>query len=248
MSKSLSVSIKNKYYPNSISPVLKNCHFKVRKKEFVTILGESGSGKSTILKSIVGIDLDYTGKIFLGNHQIVRPINDCSIVFQELRLFPWMTIKNNILFALSKRDDEDEEKVREILNFLDLKYFADQFPSNLSGGMAQKAALARALINIPELLLLDEPFASLDYITKMRLQNKLISVLRQLETTVLMVTHDIEEAVFLSDRILIMSRQPSKIIKTFEVKLSKPRNRSGKKFLKIYQIILAYMMDLLHID
>ncbi len=247
MSKMLKINIARKSYPDSKLHILEGCCLDVKPQNFVSILGSSGCGKSTLLRMITGIDNHYRGEIWIGDRLVHGPSDDCSIVFQELRLFPWMSVKDNVLFALKKRGNIHEEEAMKILNFFELENFADLYPSNLSGGMSQKLALARALINVPDLLLLDEPFASLDYITKMRLQNDLIENLSKLNTTVLMVTHDVEEAVFVSDKIMIMSRCPSKIVKTFDVNLPKPRDRSGKEFLVIYQKVLDYMLEVLHI-
>jgi sulfonate transport system ATP-binding protein len=247
MAKQLTVSISKKYYGSSGLCILKDCNLEAEKGEFVAILGESGCGKTTLLKSILGIDMNFSGEIFLGERLVESPRNNCAIVFQDLRLLPWMSVKNNIFYALDKKNEEHEEQIKGLLNLLDLNDFANKYPSSLSGGMAQKAALARALINVPDLLLLDEPFASLDYITKMRLQKELIDILSELNTTVLMVTHDIEEAIFVSDRILVMSPKPSKIIKSFDVDLKKPRDRSSEEFLQVYQEVLDYMTDVLHI-
>ena len=233
MSKSLKINVVKKSYPNTKGNILRNCTLKVRPESFVTILGSSGCGKSTLLRMVAGIDNIYQGEIYIGDRKVKEPSKDCSIVFQELRLFPWMTVKENVLFALQKGESVDEEVIMKILAFMDLADFTDLYPGSLSGGMSQKLALARAFINIPDLLLLDEPFASLDYITKMRLQNELVEDLDKLKTTVLMVTHDIEEAVFLSDKVMVMSRCPSKIIKVFDVNLPKPRNRASQEFLVI---------------
>jgi len=248
MAKKLQINIIKKEYGDSNTCVLKDCSFTVQPGEFVSILGASGCGKSTLLKNILGIDQHFLGEIFLGDALVKGPSDDCSIVFQDLRLIPWMSVKDNIFYALNKKESHHHDEIIQLLKSLDLIDFAEKYPSSLSGGMAQKAALARALINVPDLLLLDEPFSSLDYITKMRLQNELISILSKLNTTVLLVTHDIEEAVFVSDRILIMSPKPSKIIKSFDIKLTKPRDRASKEFLDIYQEVLDYMMDLLHIS
>lgn len=247
MSKLLKINIVRKSYPDSKLQILEDCCLEVKPRFFVSILGSSGCGKSTLLRMITGIDNHYQGEIWIGDRLVNGPSNDCSTVFQELRLFPWMSVKDNVLFALKKRKNVHEEEAMKILNFFDLENFADLYPSNLSGGMSQKLALARALINVPDLLLLDEPFASLDYITKMHLQKELIENLSKLSTTVLMVTHDVEEAVFVSDKIMIMSRCPSKIIRTFDVNLPKPRDRSSKEFLVIYQKVLDYMLEVLHI-
>lgn len=246
MGKKLQVSINEKYYNNAKLCILQDCIFEVKPGEFVTILGASGCGKSTVLKTILGLDSNFKGTVKLGNELITGPSRNCGIVFQDPRLLPWMTVERNIAYALPSKNSNREE-ICELLELLELKEFAKEFPSSLSGGMAQKVALARALINLPDLLLLDEPFASLDYITRMRLQNELIKLLFELQTSVLMVTHDIEEAVFVSDRILVMSPKPSKIVKVFEVKLKKPRDRSSKEFLEYYQAVLDYMMDVLHI-
>lgn len=247
MSKSLKINIAKKSYPNSKLHILEDCCLEVKPKNFVTILGSSGCGKSTLLRMITGIDNHYQGEIWIGDRLVNGPSNDCSIVFQELRLFPWMSVKDNVLFALKKRENVHEDEAMKILKFFDLENFANLYPGNLSGGMSQKLALARALISVPNLLLLDEPFASLDYITKMRLQNELVEDLSKLNTTVLMVTHDVEEAVFVSDKIMIMSSCPSKIIRTFDVNLPKPRDRASKDFLDIYQEVLNYMLEVLHI-
>ena len=248
MAKKLQLNIIEKKYSDSNMCVLKDCKLEVQPGEFVAILGASGCGKSTLLKIVLGIDLNFKGEIFLGDDLVRGPSDECSIVFQDLRLLPWLSIRDNIFYALKKKEDYHHKEIEKLLKLLDLKDFAEEYPSSLSGGMAQKAALARALINVPNLLLLDEPFSSLDYISKMRLQNEFIGILSKLNATVLMVTHDIEEAVFASDRILIMSPKPSKILKTFDIKLEKPRDRASKEFLDIYQKVLDYMMDLLHID
>ncbi len=244
---SLKLDIVKKSYPSSRLPILKDFHLDIEDQQFVTILGSSGCGKSTLLRMIAGIDNNYNGEIWVENRLVKSPSDDCSIVFQELRLFPWMSVKENILFALKKQKDGHEELLR-ILKLFDLEEYSNVFPGNLSGGMSQKLALARALINIPNLLLLDEPFSSLDYITKIRLQNDLINDLNKLKTTVLMVTHDIEEAVFVSDKVIIVSYCPSKVIKIFNVDLPKPRNRSSKEFLIVYQKVLDCMLEVLHMN
>lgn len=243
MSKHLKVNLEKKYYKNSSIKILENCNFEVKPGEFVTILGASGCGKSTLLKLIVGIDNNFSGEIILGSREVVRPETDCSIIFQEARLFPWMTVKENVQFAIHKKNTYSDKEALELLEFLNLGDFLDDYPLVLSGGMSQKVAIARALINLPDLLLLDEPFAALDYITRMQLQGKLIEVLKKRLTTVLMVTHDIEEAIFLSDRILIMSKKPGKILKTFHIDLPKPRKRTSEGLLLLYKDILSYMTE-----
>lgn len=247
MSKQLRVNLVEKFYKNAKIKILEDCEFEVNPGEFVTILGSSGCGKSTLLKLIVGLDEEYGGEIFLGSRQVQGPEKDCTIIFQEARLMPWMTIRDNIRFAVQDRSESLEKEINDLLKFLDLDDFGNEYPLSLSGGMSQKVALARALVNIPDLLLLDEPFASLDYITRMQLQEELMKILRRRKTTVLMVTHDIEEAIFCSDRILIMSRKPGKILASFKVDLPKPRDRTSDEFLSLYKEILTYMIEKLQL-
>lgn len=243
MAKQLIVNIEQKFYKNSKIKILEDCRFRVKPGEFVTILGASGCGKSTLLKLIVGIDDDCKGDIILGKRKVRRPSKDCSIIFQEARLLPWMSVYNNVKYAVKSKPEGFNSEIANLLSLLDLSDFENEYPVSLSGGMSQKVALARALINIPDLLLLDEPFASLDYITRMQLQQELMRLLAEARTTVLMVTHDIEEALFCSDRILIMSRKPGKIVATFDVDLPKPRNRASDEFLALYKKILSYMIE-----
>lgn len=246
MSKKLKVSIFKKEYKDipQVQALGKN-NFEVNPGEFVTILGPSGCGKSTLLKLISGIDSDFEGSFTLGERVIKSPEKDCGIVFQEPRLLPWLSIKNNIRFGIhsSNLTSKHEKTITDLLNLLDLKEFTDSYPSQLSGGMAQKVALARALVNIPDLLLLDEPFASLDKVTKSKLHEELFNIVTKEKTTSLMVTHDIEEAIYLSDRILIMSKRPGKIVKSYSVNMPKPRERTSKEFMDLTSKILKYMHD-----
>lgn len=239
MSLPLHVSIQNKTYSDSATVALQDTEFSLSPGEIVSILGPSGCGKSTLLKLIVGLDSEYQGTITLGTSQTHASTESCGIVFQEPRLLPWLTVEENIAFGAY--NDKGKNNIAEQLQLLALTQFKDVYPRQLSGGMAQKVALARALINVPQLLLLDEPFGSLDQITKGKLQEETAKVLAQEKSTVLLVTHDVEEAIYLSDRILIMSPRPGKIINQFKVELPRPRIRSSIEFVTLQASILEYM-------
>lgn len=250
MSKKLSVSIHRKVYSGAPEiQALGRIDFAVQPEEFVCIVGPSGCGKSTFLRMIVGIETDFEGTLVLGDRTIRGPEKDCGIVFQEPRLLPWQTVKQNIAFGIydPSNHTQYEQQISDLIQLLDLREFTGSYPNQLSGGMSQKVALARALINLPDLLLLDEPFASLDAITKMKLQDELAKVLKAEKTTVLMVTHDIEEAVYLSDRVMVMSQRPGEIVKSFPVNLPKPRERASNDFTNVHSEILEYMSDVLRL-
>jgi len=240
--KKLSVNIEEKSFrdfPRTIA--LNKVNFGMRDGEFVCILGPSGCGKTTLLRLIAGLDRDYTGEIAVNNNN-GRLEKECAIVFQEPRLLPWLTIEENLRFGLAEDNAENGERLlQESLGMLELQNFAESYPSQLSGGMEQKVALSRAIIRKPGLLLLDEPFASLDQLTKMSLQDELLKIIRKEKITAVMVTHDIEEAVFLADRIIIMSPRPGRIIADFKIHL-KDRNRTGNAFRVQYQKILKKMV------
>lgn len=242
ISKQLKVKISEKIYHDA-KPLkaLGGFEITVKPQEFVCILGPSGCGKTTLLRLVAGLDTDFEGEIKLGDRMVKEPARDCGLVFQEPRLLPWMTVRENIRFGIYENKSNRGEQIKVLLELLDLEHFADSYPNQLSGGMAQRVALARALVNIPDLLLLDEPFGALDELTKRRLQEELQEVLRQERTTVLMVTHDIEEAVYLSDRILIMSKRPGEILDSFAISMPKPRERTENDFLKLNAQILKYM-------
>lgn len=243
MSKKLTVHVRQKDYlqPQRI-PVLRDIAFEIEPKHFTCILGPSGCGKTTLLRLAAGLDTNYEGSISLGDDAVRGPRDDSAIVFQEPRLLPWYSVRKNIEFAIRDAHAENRKKdMKALLKLLDLEDFTDTYPHQLSGGMAQRAALARALINLPDLLLLDEPFASLDALTKMKLQSELAHVLQQRKTTTLMVTHDIEEAVFLSDTVLVMSKRPAKIVKAFEINLPHPRQRTSADFEDLHSKVLRFV-------
>jgi ABC-type nitrate/sulfonate/bicarbonate transport system ATPase subunit len=243
MSQRLAVTIGKKLYPHT--PVLGDIRMTVEPKQFVSILGPSGCGKTTLLRLIAGLDTEYQGEILLGDTPIRGPQENIGIVFQEPRLLPWFSVQRNVQFGIveSKRHPKTAKEIRTLLHALELQDFADAYPHQLSGGMAQKAALARALINLPDLLLLDEPLASLDALTKMHVQSELSSVLREKGVTALMVTHDIEEAVYLSDTILVMSKRPATILQSFAIDIPRPRNRASEAFLEVHKQVLRFMRD-----
>ncbi len=206
--------------------------------EFVAIVGSSGCGKSTLLKIIAGLENGYTGTLLLGKERIAGPGLDRGMVFQEHRLLPWLTVENNISFGLKDRHSKASAKtVSEHLDLVGLSGFAQAYPYQLSGGMAQRVSIARALVNQPQLLLLDEPFGSLDALTKIQMQQEVLRIQEVEKTTMILVTHDIDEAIFLGDRVVVMSSRPGTIRKIIPVELARPRDRSSYEFAQIRRAV-----------
>lgn len=215
-------------------PVLENISLRVDEQEFLTIVGTSGCGKSTLLRIIGGLDTDYRGAVTLEGKRIVGAGLDRGIVFQEHRLLPWLTVKGNMEFALQKGTQKEKNKqIDEHLALVGLNKFENTYPGQLSGGMAQRVAIARALINRPDILLLDEPFGALDALTRLKLQHEILQIWEKGKTTMIMVTHDIEEAVYLGSRVIVMSDRPGTIKKEFNINLPRPRKRSDAAFLQL---------------
>ncbi len=190
--------------------VLDDVDLAIEPGEFVTLVGPSGCGKSTILRLVVGLDDEYDGRILLDGKPIEGPGLERSIVFQEHRLLPWLTVEQNVALGLDATDISRKDRarlVREHIELVGLAGFERAYPQQLSGGMAQRVAIARGLVNQPEVLLLDEPLGALDSLTRAYLQQELLRIWRQQRVTMLMVTHDVEEAVFLSDKIVVLSQR-----------------------------------------
>lgn len=222
--------------------VLRDVSFAVHPGEFVSIVGPSGCGKSTLLRLIVGLDMSYHGEIRLDGDRITGPGRERSIVFQEHRLFPWLTVEENVGLGLDASDIPPAEQRRAISEHLDLVRlggFEKAYPHQLSGGMAQRAAIARALVNRPEILLLDEPLGALDSLTRGYLQEELLRIWRQERVTAIMVTHDVEEAIYLSDKVIVMEPRPGRIRRVVAVDLPRPRDREAAGFLRLRREILG---------
>ena len=215
----------------------KNLSFAIQEGETVGILGTSGCGKSTLLRVLSGLDTGFEGDIELASLG-EQPI---GMIFQEPRLMPWLTVKENILFGVK---DTKRVDVQEYLNLVGLAEFGNHFPKDLSGGMAQRTAIARALIGEPSVLLLDEPFSALDAFTKMQLQDLLLDIQETRSTTMIIVTHDIDEALYLCDRILILGGQPGTLEAELSIEETKPRDR-GDSSLAAKK---AEILDVLHIE
>ena len=226
---------------NGSLKVLDDVTLNVRAGEFVSILGASGCGKSTLLRLIAGLDTEYSGSITYEGEPVTGPDLARCIIFQEHRLFPWLTVEQNIQFAFSATKvprQEQEERVAEQIRRVGLTGFEKAWPHQISGGMAQRAAIARALINRPKLLLLDEPLGALDALTRLRLQQELQRLWMEVGITMVMVTHDIEEAVFLSDRIVVLDSRPGRIRRIVDVPLAHPRERTDADFNVIKHDVL----------
>ena len=217
---------------------LDDVSFTVDKGNIVCIVGASGCGKSTLLRAIAGLDPVHEGTVTIDGKEVTRPQKTRGVVFQEHRLFPWMTVEQNIDFALGGRSGEEKRNItKRNIELVGLSGFEKSYPKQLSGGMAQRAGIARALANDPDVLLLDEPFGALDTFTKIAMQNELKRIQRQSGTTMIMVTHDIDEAVYLSDKVIVLSSRPGKIKRTVSVDLSVPRDRNSYEFLQIRKLI-----------
>jgi sulfonate transport system ATP-binding protein len=219
-------------------PVLRGITLDIQAGEFVSIVGGSGCGKSTLLRAVAGIEGIDSGRLLLDGSPIVRPGIDRGLVFQEHRLMPWLTVAENVAFGLKTRSDSERKAdVSHYIGLVGLQGFERTYPHQLSGGMAQRAAIARALINRPGMLLMDEPFGALDAFTRIQLQEEVLRIWRTAGTTVLLVTHDIEEAVFLSDRIAIMSNRPGTLRKVVTVDLPRPRDRTTDAFTRLRALV-----------
>ena len=193
--------------------------------EIVSIVGPSGCGKSTLLRIIAGLDRDFGGSVSVLGHSPQLHSRDVGLIFQEPRLLPWLTIAGNVGFNRGRRG-RDDPRIRELLEEVGLAEHATAWPKQLSGGMAQRAAIARGLFTQPRLLLLDEPFSAVDAFTRMRLQDLLLSVAAHHGTTLLMITHDISEAIYLSDRVLVLASRPAQLLGEVRVPLPRPRRRT----------------------
>ncbi|MDB6155802.1 MAG: ssuB [Chthoniobacteraceae bacterium] len=223
---------------------LDNVSLSVAAGELISIVGPSGCGKSTLLRLIAGLDSPNSGELRVGSEVITAPNAERGLVFQDPNLFPWLTVRRNIEIGLVARGllREKRHEVDEFMRLVGLEAFANAFPHHLSGGMAQRVALARALINHPKLLLLDEPLGALDAFTRMRMQDEVLRLWRARQTTMVLVTHDIDEAIYMSDRIVIMSPRPGRIERVIVVELDRPRHRNSPEFLNLRGEIL----ELLH--
>ena len=204
--------------------------FKVNRGEFISVIGPSGCGKTTLLRLIAGLETDYEGDILLNGKRVDGPGLDRGVIFQDHRLLPWLTIEENLALGLTEDKTQIKSLVKQYLQKVDLDGFGNSYPRQLSGGMSQRASIARALIRQPDILLLDEPLGALDALTRYSMQEELEKIWLNNNTTMIMITHDIEEAVYLSDRIVVLDARPCKVREIFTIPLEHPRNRNSKAF------------------
>jgi ABC-type nitrate/sulfonate/bicarbonate transport system ATPase subunit len=222
---------------------------KIKNKEFATILGPSGCGKSTLLRIVAGLIQPTKGIVRLDGNVITRPGQDRGMVFQSYTLFPWLTVRENIQFGLEISGipkAQQEQIAQEFIEKVGLKGFEKTYPKGLSGGMKQRVAIARALANNPAILLLDEPFGALDAQTRALMQELLTQVWEELHQTILFVTHDVEEAIFLSDRVFVMTARPGKIKAEIEIPLERPRSyemKATEAFFNLKKQALALIRE-----
>lgn len=223
----------NKEYINDKKrfQVLKDINLTVEEGEFITIVGHSGCGKSTLLKIICGL-VDYQeGMVERDGKKVTGTSPQCGMVFQDHRLLPWLKIKDNIAFGIKDRSKEERKKlVSEHLELVGLEGFENAYPSQLSGGMAQRAAIARGLVANPGILLLDEPFGALDALTRIQMQQEILRIKEKEKTTMIMVTHDIDEAIYLGERIVVMSARPGEIKEIIKTDAYARSNRGSAAF------------------
>ena len=226
---------KNFYIKGQKLEVLSGVNLNVQDGELVAIVGASGCGKSTLLKLIITLEPISSGEILLDGEPVNGPSPKCSMIFQEARLFPWLTVRQNIEFVIP--DSVPKEKKREMVeyytNLVGLSEFMNAVPNQLSGGMQQRVSIARALATRPQLLLLDEPFGALDAFTRMNMQNEVLRIREQDKTTMIIVTHEIDEAIYLSNRVVIMGKNPGVVKRIIPVDLPFPRDRTSAEFLEI---------------
>jgi NitT/TauT family transport system ATP-binding protein len=222
--------------------------FKAHRREFMCIIGPSGCGKSTLLRLLAGLDQPTSGRVLLDGGAVTAPGPDRGVVFQGYTLFPWLTVKQNVMFGLKiggAGDSQADSDARQWLDLVGLGKFADSYPTQLSGGMKQRVAIARALANNPRILLMDEPFGALDAQTRCQMQYHLLQIWRNVDITILFITHDLDEALYLADRILVLKANPGRLNELIEVPV--PRPRSPEQFTTPeYLATKARLEELIH--
>lgn len=211
-----------------------------RSGEFVSIVGPSGCGKSTILRLVAGLIMPTTGKITVDGKEIREPSPERGMMFQKSTLFPWLTVEKNIAFSLMMQGKYkgNEKKVAHMLEVIGLEGFRDDYPGQLSGGMAQRVALMRSLINEPDILLLDEPLGALDAFTRMNMQDEILKIWQEKGQLALMVTHDVDEAVYMGTRVIVMDANPGRVVADIKIDEEYPRDRSSEAFVEYRNDIL----------
>ena len=219
---------------------LEGVEFAVHDGEFVCVVGPSGCGKTTLFRIIAGLETEFEGEVLLDGEPIDGPGMDRGMVFQEYGLFPWRTVIENVAFGLEQRDLDDDARdarAREMLDLVGLADVEDRYPRELSGGMKQRVGIARALAVDPDILLMDEPFASVDAHTRTTLHAELLDVWRETDKTVLFVTHDVEEAVTLADRVVVLSAAPGTVLDVVDVDLERPRDRTDAAVVAAHEAL-----------
>lgn len=213
---------------NSTVTALKDINLSIYKREFVCVIGPSGCGKSTLIRILAGLESATSGDVLLDGEKVTKPGSERGMVFQGYTLFPWLTVKENIMFGLiesGQNKNSAEAEARQWAELIGLSKFENHYPNQLSGGMKQRVAIARALANQPKILLMDEPFGALDAQTRAKMQDYLMEIWKNIDVTVFFITHDLDEAVYLADRILVLKANPGEIEEIIEVPVQQPRNR-----------------------
>lgn len=227
---------------------LRDVSFKVHRREFVCIIGPSGCGKSTLIRILAGLESHSAGEVLLDGKPVTGPGRERGMVFQGYSLFPWLTVKRNVMFGpemSGSSKSSAESSAREWLSLVGLSKFADAYPHQLSGGMRQRVAIARALVNEPRVMLMDEPFGALDAQTRSKMQSHLLDIWRNIDITVVFITHDLDEAIYLADRILVFKPHPGELQEVIEVPV--PRPRSNAQFNSAeFQATKARLEALIH--
>lgn len=225
---------------DEVTHALNNIDLTMHNGEFISLVGPSGCGKSTILRLVAGLIQSTTGTITVNDKEIDGPSPERGMVFQKATLFPWLTVEKNIAFSLQVqgKSKENKDKVERMLKVIGLESFRDDYPGQLSGGMAQRVSLVRTLINEPDILLLDEPLGALDAFTRMNMQDEILKIWQERRQLAIMVTHDIDEAVYMGTRVIVLDSNPGRVVADIRIDESYPRDRSSAAFVEYRNDIL----------
>ena len=225
---------------DEVTHALNEVNLSMKSGEFISLVGPSGCGKSTILRLVAGLIPPTTGYLTVNGAQITGPSPERGMMFQKPTLFPWLTVEKNISFSLKLQGKlkGNEEKVERMLKIIGLESFRNDYPGQLSGGMAQRVSLVRSLINEPDILLLDEPLGALDAFTRMNMQDEILKVWQEKKQLALMVTHDVDEAIYMGTRVIVMDAHPGRVVSDFLIDQAYPRERSSQTFVACRNEIL----------